>query len=122
MIRILAERELRFTGYGVRLMTGENELPDRIPYGLRKSLERHEKFGHIAIEWDVPEQGKPKPAKRAKPKKPQKNTPDPAAPEPVKELEPELDVPVEIADEPEPEDIDEWTYPHSEPSEPSSDL
>jgi hypothetical protein len=50
MIRVTATEELRFTGYGVRLYPGVNELPDKIPYGLKKSLERRARFGQVTIE------------------------------------------------------------------------
>jgi hypothetical protein len=105
MIRIYAEKELRFTGYGVRLMPGENELPDRVPYGLRKSLQRHEKTGVLVIEWDVAEQkpkaAKPKAQAKTRPRKKPAQEPEPTE-APVVELEPEtpaeLDVEVPAVD------------------------
>jgi hypothetical protein len=46
---IIANRELRFTGYGLRLMPGENRLTMKVPHGLHKSLLRHEKAGALRI-------------------------------------------------------------------------
>jgi hypothetical protein len=53
MIRILSEKEYRFTGYGLTIVPGVNELRERVPHGLQKSLKRHEAAGHFVVEWNV---------------------------------------------------------------------
>lgn len=55
MIRVTAKRDMRFTGYGLRFVAGVSHVIEKVPHGLRKSLERHEKAGHLVVDWDCAE-------------------------------------------------------------------
>src|SRR5690606_8605187 len=113
MVRIYAEKKLNFTGHGVRLLPGHNQLRTENQHGLKKSLLRHEKAGHLVIEWDVPDPEKPaatKPKATPKPRTRKKPAQEPVTAEsPLGEPEPETPAAPEsgaLAGHPEPEPPD----------------
>jgi hypothetical protein len=53
VVHVLGDSELTWFGYGLTLVPGRNELEDPVPFGLRRSLERHERCGQIRVEWDA---------------------------------------------------------------------
>ena len=93
MIRVTAKRDMRFTGYGLRFVAGVPHVVEKVPHGLRKSLERHEKAGHLVVDWDCAEVAPEAPVVAPEPVVAPSEPPEP-------EEEPAPQLSVFVADEP----------------------
>lgn len=49
-MRVTTIKDMHFSGYGVTLKAGENELSGKVSYGLRCSLRRHKRNGSVDYE------------------------------------------------------------------------